>query len=159
MIKALFFIVGAFLFSMSVEAQTLCANKDGVKLRGQPSPQAKVTWTVQKYMPFQYMGKVKGAWYQVADVDDQKHWIHRSDFSAKQRCLVVRTKSTSLRKGPGAKFQLSDLGTATRYTPFKDLGGEDGWTQVQDADGSKAWVHLDSVWKPSHRFRVSFSGD
>ncbi len=149
-----FFIL---VFVVDANAQSLCASKPGVVLRRNPTSKASVSWKVPKYMPFMATGKRQGSgWLEVKDVDGQSHWVEGRLMTNSWNCVVVRTKSTRLRMGPGKQFQPSPLGLADRYTAFLDLGGEDGWTQIENDDGEKGWVNMDHLWKPSRRMKMSF---
>lgn len=108
-------------------------------------------------MPLAATGKRRsGGWIQVRDMDGQVHWISSRDVTTSWNCVVVRTKSTRLRMGPGKQFQPSPLGLADKYSAFLDLGGEDGWTQIENDEGEKGWVNMDHLWKPSRMLRMSF---
>lgn len=139
-------------------AQSLCTTKSGVRLRKSASPKAAVTWKVPRHMPLLGTGKRQGNWLEVKDVDGQTHWVTTADVSRRSNCVVVKSKVSRLRTGPGSSYQASPMGLADRYSAFLDLGGEDGWTQVEDEDGETAWVNLDHLWKPTQRTRVSFEG-
>lgn len=148
-----------FLFLMlavDANAQGLCASKSGVVLRRAPSAKAAVSWRVPKYMPLMGTGKRQNGLMEVKDVDNQTHWVDARQVVGNMNCVVVRTKSTRLRMGPGKQFQPSPLGLADRYMAFLDLGGEDGWTQVENDEGEKGWVNMDHLWKPSRLMRMSF---
>lgn len=149
-----------FIFSSEILlAQSYCINKDGVKLKATPSSKANTSWQVPKYMPLQGTGKKSGSYLEVIDLDQQVHWVQKKDVSTKMSCLVVKSKNTKLRTGPGTKYPQSPAGVADKYAAFKDLGGEDGWTQVEDDLGAKSWINLDKTWKASSRMRMSFDGE
>lgn len=152
------FLIFIFTFSIPLWAQSFCTNRGGVRLRRSANPKAEVSWRVARNMPLQGTGKRHGRWLEVRDVDGQKHWVASSDVSRQANCIVIKSRTSRLRTGPGSDFQASPLGQVDRYSTFVDLGGEDGWTQVEDDEGEKAWVNLDHVWKPSRRTRMSFEG-
>lgn len=153
--RLIFFFV-PLLFLSSAWSQLYCVTKSGAKLYSQASSSSQMTWQVPKFMPLVGTGARKNNFVEVKDVDGQKHWIASKEVTAQKRCLVVSSKRTRLRIGPGNKYSLSNLGVADRYYSFLDLGGEDGWTKIQDEYGGEAWVNLDHVWKPSHKLRMSF---
>lgn len=140
-------------------AQSFCINKDGVKLKEAPNSKAKTTWQVPKYMPLQGTGNVSGSYFEVADLDGVIHWVLKKDVSRKMSCLVVKSKSTKLRTGPGVKYPVSPAGVVDKYAAYKDLGGEDGWTEIEDDLGTKSWINLDRTWKATSKMRMSFDGE
>lgn len=115
-----------------------------------------MSWKVPRYMPLQPTGTTKGSWTEVSDVDGAKHWVQDRDVTTKLTCLVVKTKRSRLRLGPGSQFEMAPGGVADRYSAFVDKGGEDGWAQVEDEMGQKGWINLDQVWKPRRKVRLSF---
>jgi SH3-like domain-containing protein len=146
-----------FLIAMAFTSlsHALCVTSDRVKLRAKPDAKAKVTWVVDRYMPLLQVEK-KGAWIQVADVDNSKHWVHARNVSGKIDCLVVKSKVAKLRLGPGTEYHPTDLGAARRYSTFKKMGRDDAWLKVQDDYGKDHWVHEDAIWEPRSYRRVSF---
>jgi len=141
-------------------AQSFCVKKNGVNLYQGPKTSSAVSWTVGKNMPLQGTGEKKGSFVEVEDLDGQIHWIKRGDVSTKNRCLVIQVRSTRLRQGSGKNSPMAEMANMTKYSPFKDLGGEEGWTLIEDDTGAKAWVNLDHVWKPmGKRLRMSFEND
>lgn len=145
------------MFSALGQAQAYCVSKPGAKLYSQPTAKSPVSWRVPKFMPLFGTGKKQGQFREVNDVDGQLHWVKSNDISSRMSCIVVKTNTTTLRAGPGKKFEPAYLGVVDRYAAFLDLGGEDGWTQVQDDTGEKAWVNLDHTWKPAKKYRMSFN--
>lgn len=143
----------SFLFANLSHA--LCVTSDRVSLRSKPDPKAKVTWIVDRYMPLLQVER-KGAWIQVADVDNSKHWVHARNVSAKIDCVVVRSKNAKLRLGPGSEYHQTDLGLAKKYATFKKLGRDEAWLKIQDDYGHDHWVHEDTIWEPKSYRRVSF---
>ena len=141
-------------------AQSLCVTHGGAGLRRSPSSKAPVTWKVPKYMPLQGTGKRQsGGWIEVRDLDGQTHWVPSREVTTAWSCVVVRTRSTRLRMGPGKQFQPSPLGLADKYAAFLDLGGEDGWVQIENDEGEKGWANMDHLWKPARKTRMSFDGN
>jgi uncharacterized protein YgiM (DUF1202 family) len=152
-----FFLVLGVLGGSLAQAQTsLCVHRSGALLRSSPQASAPLSWKVPKYMPLKSTGFSKNGFYEVVDLDGQKHWASSNDVSSRLKCLVVSARTARLRTGPGSEFAVARAGVADRYSTFIDHGGEDGWTQVEDQDGEKSWINLDQVWKPSRRLRMSF---
>jgi len=154
-----FFCAWLMCFASMSWADSLCVTKSGAVLRAEPQEKALMSWQVPKYMPLKSTGSRQNGFAEVIDVDGERHWASLRDVSAKMKCLVVRTRRSKLRTGPGINFAPSDLGVADRYGTFIDMGGEDEWTQVQDELGGRAWISLDHVWKPQKRMRMSFEAD
>lgn len=154
-----FYFFSMVVSSMTVWAQppaSVCVTKAGAVLRTEPSLSAPMSWKAPKYTPLATTGQAKRGFYEVTDIDDQKHWISTRDITSRIRCTAVRVKRARIRQGPGNEFNLSPIGIADRYYTFLDLGGEDGWTQVQDEMGQRGWVNLDVLWKPRTKLRMSF---
>ena len=125
------------------------------RLRAGPSAKQRVTWTVGQYMPLKEIGK-KGMWYQVQDLDGQTHWISKSLVTAKFQCVAVKSKIANLRKGPGKKFPATELATADRYTPFRQVQREGEWLLVQDEYKGTYWVADAQMWWPVSRVSLKF---
>jgi SH3-like domain-containing protein len=136
-------------------ARALCVTAPIAKLRAGPSVDHRVTWTVGQYMPLREIGK-KGSWYQVQDMDGEKHWIHRESVSTKIQCVAVKAKVATLRKGPGRKFPASEIPTVDKYTPFLKIQREGDWLQVQDEYRETYWVADNQVWWPVTRMAIKF---
>ena len=154
----IFFFLATSL-ALDAYAQSFCVNKPGAVLRSAPQGSAPPSWKVPKFMPLLGTGEKKGSWYEVTDIDGQKHWANVHDVSTQMACVVVKVKKARIRTGPGNNFETSSNGVADRYSAFIDQGGEDGWTQVEDEMGQKGWVNLDQVWKPHRKMRMSFDGE
>lgn len=143
-------------FAATSSAQSLCVVKGGAGLRRAPSSKSPISWKVPKYMPLMGTGKRQNGLIEVKDVDGQTHWISGREVTTSWNCVVVRTKATRLRTGPGKQFQPSPLGMADKYAAFLDLGGEDGWIQIENDEGEKGWANMDHLWKPMRKTRMSF---
>lgn len=151
--KLLTIIFLGFLFSQQLFA--VCIDGDGVELKAKPSDKAKVTWVVGRYMPL-LMGDRKGAWIEVYDVDSVRHWVHARHLTSKFDCLIVRTSSANLRRGPGESHPNTDLSYVKKYGTFKKIGRDEDWLQVQDEFGQTHWLHENTIWEPRVRRKVSF---
>lgn len=53
------------------------------------------------------------------------------------QAVCTRVPSTTLRKGPGPKFEKS--WTVTKYMPFLQVDSKDGWLKLVDMDGEVHW--------------------
>ena len=143
---------------MSVEP--VCVTKAKVELRKGPGNKHAISWLVGKNMPFLKVGEVKDKqkkrWYEVRDVDGEKHWVQASLVSRKISCAVVRSKQARLRQGPGKNFPSAELELVDRYTPFKKVDRDGEWVQLQDDYQEKYWVHETNLWIPAARSSVTF---
>ena len=106
-------------------------------------------------MPLKKIGE-KGGWYKVQDVDKETHWVPKGAVTDNIVCVVVRSKSTRLRTGPGSQFPLADFQVVDKYTPFKKLGREEDWIFLEDDDGQKYWTADASLWQPLTYVQLSF---
>lgn len=125
----------------------MCTQTDPSTLRSEPKKNAPVTWTVGKFMPLLVIGQ-KGSWFQVRDLDGEKHWIFGTSLTNKYRCLAVKSAIAPLRTGPGKEFPLAEIPIVDRYTGFKRIDSETDWEQVEDATGLKGWIEDSHTWKP-----------
>lgn len=155
---SLFHFVLVFVTSIIMISQVgaVCVTKDGALLKSSPSSNAPTSWQVPKYMPLKATGKESGGFIEVADFEGERHWLRRSESSARINCLVVKAPITTLRTGPGDHYARAPAGYADKYSAFLDHGGEDGWTMIQNDDVNKAWINLDTTWKPSRTLRMRF---
>jgi SH3-like domain-containing protein len=146
-----------FLFTMGCTSvsHALCVTSERVNLRAKPSGNSKVTWVVSKYMPLIQVDR-KGAWIQVADVDNSRHWVHARNVSSRLDCVVIKTKVANLRMGPGSEYHNTDLGSAKKYATFKKLGRDEAWLKLQDDYGHVHWAHENTIWEPRSYTRVRF---
>jgi SH3-like domain-containing protein len=136
-------------------AFALCVSANQANLREGPSTQAKLVWTVGKYMPLMPIEQ-KGAWVQVKDLDGQKMWIYSSLVTNDFDCMAVRVSKANLRKGPGVKYPKTPLGFAHKYMPFKKIRRDGAWLQVQDDYGFKHWVVENNIWEPLNYTQLSY---
>ncbi len=133
----------------------LCVSVERANLRANPSTNAKITWTVGRYMPLLQTGS-KGGWVKVQDLDGETHWILGSNVSGRIQCVVVKSKFTNLRTKPTTGAPLADITLADRYTPFKKLQREEAWLQVEDEMKEKYWIIDSGVWWPVKRSSLNF---
>lgn len=150
--RSLVFILAMHLASV---AQAFCVNASFAQLREGPGTKYPISWVVGRYMPLVEVAR-QGNWVQVADLDGQKHWIHRSLLTNTFQCLVVKGAYAQLRTGPGSHYPLAERKFADRYTPFRRFELREGWYEVQDSSGAKAWIHESLVWLPLKVLNINF---
>lgn len=146
-----------FVFSLifSLQSWALCVTTHVANLRSGPGPKHKITWTVPKYTPLVEIRKTSG-WYEVQDIDGEKHWVYGANVSRDMVCAAVKVPSSKLRNGPGAQSELADIRQVDRYTPFKRLDVSGDWVQVEASWGEIYWIHTDNLWRPVRVSRVDF---
>lgn len=64
-------------------------------------------------------------------------------FPATSFSICVKTKSASLRLGPGTQFR--KVWTVGKYMPFLQVKRKGAWVQVEDLEGVQYWVHSNSL--------------
>lgn len=143
------------LILVAQSANAVCVNVAQANLRAQPKVNAKLLWTVGRYMPLLKV-KEKGKWLQVKDLEGKKMWISSRLVSDDFDCAVIKVNSSNLRRAPSAKAEKSPLKMAFRYMPFKKLKRDDNWLQLEDAYGGKHWVIDSNVWEPLHRTQLTY---
>ena len=141
-------------------AEPVCISKAKVDLRKGPGKKNAISWTVGKNMPFLKIAegrdKQNSKWFQVRDLDGQKHWLRPGDITSKVNCAVIRTKKAKLRQGPGANFPEAELASVDRYTPFKKIDRDGDWVLLQDDYQGQYWANESSLWIPALRASVAF---
>ena len=143
-VTALFSVFLALL-SMPQMAMALCVTAEKANLRSGPSTKYRISWKVYRDMPLRRLSR-KGSWYRVADVDGEKHWIHKNLVTGKYKCAVVKRDKVNLRRGPGTKYGKVDKGK--KYEAFKYVrrhSKKKNWAQVKDAYGTY-WIHRKLIW-------------
>ena len=133
----------------------LCVTSEKANLRAQPSSKAPLSWTVGRFMPLLEIEK-KGAWYQVEDLDGERHWIHQGLVSKQIKCLAVKSSKAALRTGPGTGNPYASPAFVGKYYSFRRIEFSPPWYQVSDPDGDQFWVHENLVWAPLKRVKMSF---
>ena len=98
-------------------------------------------------MPFKKVSK-KDGWYEVQDVDQQKHWIKETAVTTAFRCVVIENEFANLRTGPGREFPKARAEKGTKYLAFRLLEEQGDWVRVEDEQGDEAWIHRPLVWAP-----------
>lgn len=130
---------------ISGEASALCVTASKANLRGGPGSRYATSWTVGKYMPLKQLSR-KGNWYQVKDVDGDRHWIHRSLVSASMRCAVVKSKTAHMRSGPSTRNAKQPWSPVSRYYTGKVMQSKGRWVKVQDYEQDTGWIAKSLLW-------------
>jgi SH3-like domain-containing protein len=141
--------------AVAADDEPVCVISPKAKLHRGPGTNYPVSWTVSQNMPLLKIGQMK-SWYQVKDLDGEKHWILANAVSRRISCAVVKTRTAKLRTGPGKEFPSADLAFVDRYTPFKKIDRDGEWVQIQDEYQGKYWVHEDNIWIPMIHSHMTF---
>jgi SH3-like domain-containing protein len=151
---AAFLFLGSALVAPST-SWALCVTTSSTNLRAGPGPKHPITWKVGKYTPLVEIRK-SGNWYEVEDMDGEKHWVYAPNTSRKMVCVAVKVTTARIRKGPGAQAELAELRQVDRYTPFKRLDVQEEWAEVEAPWGETYWMHESTLWRPVKVARVNF---
>lgn len=151
----IFGIVALATLGSARVAFALCVSVEQANLRTGPGAKHPVSWTVGRYMPLVSLSK-NGAWYEVEDMDGEKHWVHQSSVSSSLQCLAVKSRSANLRVGPGAQHALAEYRQIDRYTPLRRYELESGWYKVLAPDGQHYWIHESATWRPTKVMNINF---
>ncbi len=151
--RAQFAILSALFITSPAFA--LCVVADVTTLREGPGTNFKSSLTVGKYTPLVELNSSHG-WFEVADLDGEKHWVYGGVVSQKMKCLAVKSRKAALRSGPGYNYETTSYKTADRYTPFKRITTKGSWYNVIDSSGNRFWVSEDDIWKPVKVANISF---
>lgn len=138
-------LIGLLGLSLSGQAHALCVTSSEANLRSGPGTQYEVSWRVYTYMPLRKIAQ-RGTWYKVADVDGEKHWIHRKLVSSKLRCGVVKRDRANVRKGPGTRYPQLDWSPVQRYYSFRVLRQSGDWMRIKDQYGDTGWIARSLTW-------------
>ena len=153
-------LIAAKTLADTSSQEPVCVTSTTVELHKAPSAQSPVSWIVGRNMPLLKVGeqrdKQKHTWFEVRDLDGEKHWVRPRDVSHKVFCTVVRSKVARLRQGPGKEFPSADLAQVDRFTPFKKLDRDGEWVQIEDEYEGRYWAHETNLWIPAVRNSVSF---
>lgn len=136
-------ILGLFMSASSLEA--LCVLGPKSVLRKNPQQSAPVSLEGIPYMPLEKISK-KAGWYEVKDVDGQKHWIREDLVTTSFQCAVIKTPFANLREGPGESFAKAKGRRGEKYLSFRVLGYEKSWVKIEDWEGDEAWIKEDLIW-------------
>jgi SH3-like domain-containing protein len=118
--------------------------KDQVNVRTGPGIRYPVEWVfIYKNMPVEIMAEFK-AWRKVRDWKGTTGWVHRSMLSGKYRWIIIRSKSTTLRREATpeapviARLKNKVVGRLKRCRgPWCEVtvNGIQGWTKRTDIWG------------------------
>ncbi|MEZ4750305.1 MAG: SH3 domain-containing protein [Bdellovibrionota bacterium] len=124
----------------------VCVTSSSANLRSGPGTNYRISWKVQKYMPFDVIKSSRG-WYRVKDLDGDIHWIHKQLVTSRYYCAVIKSTTANMRTGPGGHYPKSPLyPVANHYDSFRLLKQKGSWAYVEDPDGDKYWVHRSLIW-------------
>ena len=144
------------LMFFSRESYGLCVSAFQTRLRSEPSINGKITWVVGRYMPLLELER-RGRWIKVRDLDGEIHWAQATEVSGRERCVVVKTLSAALRKGPSANSPLATVRSVEKYTAFKRIEADpENWYNVEDEAGGRYWISSSLVWRPTVVSRIGF---
>ena len=132
---------------MSAPALAMCVDVPKANLRQGPGTQYEKSWEVYQYMPLKKIGE-QGNWYQVEDVDGDRHWVFRELLNEKMRCAVVKADKVNVRTGPGTGHAKSPLSPVDKYYSFKVIDTQGDWVKVEDEVFENAWVARRLLWMP-----------
>ncbi len=138
----LIFLVAVVAPIQMASAQDLCVNVAHANLRAGPSTDEGITWIVNQYMPLNQVER-KGNWYQVMDVDGDRHWIFHTLVNSQIECVIIKAERANVHKGPGTDY--AKWFTVERYTTFKKIGEEGMWIKVE-YEGKVMWILSNLVW-------------
>lgn len=131
--------------SASATASAACVKVPEANLRQGPGTDSEISWEVFKYMPLKKIGQ-KGGWYQVEDVDGDRHWIYGKLLSNSMRCAVVKMEEANVRTGPGTNYEKSPLSPVEKYYSFKVIKTQGSWVKVEDEVFNEGWVYKPLLW-------------
>ena len=123
-------------------AQSLCVQASRANLRAGPGTDHRITWEVNRYMPFQQVA-VEGDWVKVKDVDGDLHWIYAPLVTDKLDCVTISAPKANIRKKPSTRAE--KWFTVEQYTSFKRTGREDKWVKIE-YEGQTMWVYASLIW-------------
>lgn len=143
------------LLALPSAGWSLCVSVEQANLRAEPKANAKLLWTVGRYMPLLELDQ-KGSWYLVKDLEGKKMWIHSGLVSEDFDCAVIKVNQSNLRVMPTASASKTPLSVAYKYMPFKKLQREENWLYLQDSYGGKHWVVDSNLWEPLAYTQLSY---
>lgn len=144
-INLLRFMLACLAQLMVGKACALCVSAAEANLRNGPGTKYEKNWTVYKYMPLQRLAR-KGAWYQVKDLDGDRHWIHKSLVRSDIRCAVVKASSANIRSGPGTHYKQVSWSPVEHYYSFRVLKTLPRWVKIKDEVSDAGWVAKSMLW-------------
>ena len=128
--------------ALPAAAQQLCVQASRANLRAGPGTEHRITWEVNRYMPFQQVG-TEGDWIKVKDVDGDLHWIYAPLVTDKLDCVTVSAPKANIRKKASTRSE--KWFTVEQYTSFKRTGREEKWVKIE-YEGQTMWVFAALVW-------------
>ena len=138
-------------FSFAAKAKSslgvVCTVAKPTELRKGPGAEYDVTLRVNPYTPLTVSEKQK-KWLKVTDLEKESFWVEAKAVSEKEDCVVVKSETAYLRKGPGKEFLSADDIRVDRLTPFRKVGREKGWLQVETMFKERLWIYSVNVWDP-----------
>lgn len=136
-----------WMAASSVSAFGLCVKVKMTTLRMGPSEKTQKSWEVARFMPFKKV-EDRGKWFQVQDLDGDRHWVRAADVSDKLRCAVVISDTVELRVGPGRKYHLFTKYPAKKLDSFRVLKKKKKYVLVTDDYRNRFWIPANSLWMP-----------
>lgn len=130
-----------------VQAAPLCVKASEANLRQGPGTNYGKTWKVYKYMPLSQVGR-QGSWYEVKDVDGDRHWIYANLVSSSLRCAVVKVDKANMRSGPGTGHAQTEISPVEKYYSFRVLERKGDWVKVRDEVDNVGWISSALLWLP-----------
>lgn len=147
---ALFFLTTAFSAEAAKQKSSsviVCTTGKPTELRKGPGAEYDVTLRVNPYTPLIVVEKQK-KWIKVSDLEKESFWVESKSVTEKEDCVVVKSETAYLRKGPGKEFLSADDIRVDRLTPFRKVGREKGWLQVETMFKDRLWIYSVNVWDP-----------
>jgi SH3-like domain-containing protein len=132
----------AALGSAPAAAQQLCVKAARANLRAGPGTDYRITWEVNRYMPFIQVG-AEGDWLKVRDVDGDLHWVYSALVTDKMDCVTISAAKANIRKKPSSRSE--KWFTVEKYTSFKKTGEGDNWVKLE-YEGETMYVYNTLVW-------------
>jgi SH3-like domain-containing protein len=129
----------------ATQVPAVCIKAPEANLRKGPGTNHEKSWEVFKYMPLRKIGE-KGAWYQVQDVDGDRHWVYRNLVTDSMRCGIVKVPEANVRTGPGTNHATSPLSPVEKYYSFRVVETRGDWVKVEDAVSNEGWVYKPLLW-------------
>ena len=143
--KWIWLFFGIFLFCQTAWAQRLAVSVSVANIRSGPGVEGyDILWKAEQYYPIEVVGK-KGDWYQFADFEGDKGWIHKT-LVADIPSVITNREKCNFRSGPGTGDGNEILFTIEKGVPFKILEKKGDWLHVQHGDGDRGWLHRSLVW-------------
>ena len=133
------------LITMHTYSYAVCVKVSEANLRSGPGTTYEKTWEVFKYMPFKKLSS-KGNWYNVEDVDSDKHWIYKKLTTDKFDCAVTKVDTANIRSGPGEQYKKTSFSPSLKYDSFKVIQRKGKWVKVRDEFGDEGWIFRTLVW-------------